>query len=517
MKPLRLNALSVLIFVFALTADLSSPSANAQSVWRPMSQTGATVAAATSAEIIEGALKALNDEYVFPETAKQAGAGGEMIELPDTPAGKSLGEFIRAFNTGDLESLKRFHRERGGDEEIARKDMEFYQESGGLRIHSVTRSGRFEIEVLAQMKKVDRWVSFAIGVEPHAPYGIAEIRIRPAQAPGARSGERGASPEPGKEKLSEAEMIERLNAMIDKSVADGSFSGVVMVAKDDKPIFQRAAGLASKSYNVPNRVDTKFNLGSINKFFTKVAIFQLIEQGKLSLDDAVGKRLPDYPNKEAAEKVTISHLLDMQSGIGDFFGPKFDAAPKNRIRAIKDYLPLFADQPLKFEPGAGRAYSNGGYIVLGAIIEKVTGQSYYDYVRERIFKPAGMESTDSYEVDVVTPNLATGYTRNSSGVRVSNVYTKPARGSSAGGGYSTAEDLLKFTVALKNNRLLSADQTKRILQGGVGVAGGAPGINAALEMDRRGGYTIIALSNYDPPSATDVSQQIRKWIASVVE
>lgn len=497
MKPLRLNALSVLIFAFALTADISSPFGAAQSVSQPMSQTG--------------------DEYVLPETAKQAEPGGEMIELPDTPAGKSLGEFIRAFNTGDLESLKRFHRERGGDEENARKDMEFYQESGGLRIHSLMRSDRFEIEVLARMKKGERWVSFAIGVEPQAPYGIADIRIRPATAPGARSGERGASVDPGKEKISEAGMIERLNAMIDKSVADDSFSGVVMVAKDDKPIFQRAVGLASKSYNVPNRVDTKFNLGSINKFFTKVAIFQLIEQGKLSLDDFIGKHLPDYPNKEAAEKVTISHLLAMQSGIGDFFGPKFEAIPKNRIRAIKDYLPLFADQPLKFEPGAGRAYSNGGYIVLGAIIEKVTGKSYYDYVRERIFKPAGMESTDSYEVDVVTPNLATGYTRNSGGVRVSNVYTKPARGSSAGGGYSTAEDMLKFTVALKNNRLLGADQTKRILQGGVGVAGGAPGINAALEMDQRGGYTVIVLSNYDPPSATDVSQQIRKWIASVGE
>ena len=155
--------------------------------------------------------------------------------------------------------------------------------------------------------------------------------------------------------------------------------------------------------------------------------------------------------------------------------------------------------------------------MLGAIIEKVAGQSYYDYVRERIFKPAGMANTDSYEVDAITPDLATGYTRDSSGVRVSNVYTKPARGSSAGGGYSTAADLLKFTIALKNDKLLSADQTRRILQGGLGVAGGAPGVNAALEMERRGGYTVIVLSNYDPPSATDVSQQIRKLIASVRE
>jgi CubicO group peptidase (beta-lactamase class C family) len=207
----------------------------------------------------------------------------------------------------------------------------------------------------------------------------------------------------------------------------------------------------------------------------------------------------------------------MQSGIGDFFGPKFDATPKNRIRAIKDYLPLFADQPLKFEPGTSRAYSNGGYIALGAIIEKVTGQSYYDYVREHVFKPAGMENTDSYEVDVVTPNLATGYARGPNGVRVSNVYTAPARGSSAGGGYSTAEDLLKFTVAMRNNKLLSEAQTKRMLQGGLGIAGGAPGINAELEIDPASGYTIIVLSNYDPPSAANISQQIRKWIASIRE
>ena len=176
--------------------------------------------------------------------------------MPDTPAGKALGEFIRAFNTGDLETLKRFHRERGGDEENARQDIGFYQESGGLRIHSVTRSAQFEIEVLAQMKKGERWVSFAIGVGPQAPYEIADIRISPASAPGAKSGASVVSTEPGKEKLSDAGLIERLNAMINKSVADDSFSGVVIIAKDDKPIFQRAVGLASKSYNVHNRVDT---------------------------------------------------------------------------------------------------------------------------------------------------------------------------------------------------------------------------------------------------------------------
>ena len=160
--------------------------------------------------------------------------------------------------------------------------------------------------------------------------------------------------------------------------------------KDDKPIFEKAYGLANKETNTPNKTDTKFNLGSINKIFTRIAIGQLVQQGKISFDDKLGKYLPDYPNKDAAEKVTIRHLVTMKSGIGDFFGDKFTAMPKDKLRKNSDFIPLFADKPLAFEPGTNEQYSNGGYILLGAIIEKVSGKSYYDYVRENIFKPAGM-------------------------------------------------------------------------------------------------------------------------------
>src|SRR5499426_1379729 len=142
--------------------------------------------------------------------------GGQTIKLPDTPAGKTLGEFIKAFNTGDLETLKRFHKERGGDEENAQQDIGFYQRSGGLKLHSVTRSDQFEIEVLVQTKKEERWISLKIGVEPRAPHGIADIDVRPASAPDGKGGERGTATEPSNEKLSEAGMIEHLNAMIDK-------------------------------------------------------------------------------------------------------------------------------------------------------------------------------------------------------------------------------------------------------------------------------------------------------------
>ena len=156
--------------------------------------------------------------------------------------------------------------------------------------------------------------------------------------------------------------------------------------KDDKPIFSKAYGLASKENKTPNNPDTKFNLGSINKIFTRIAIGQLVQQGKISFDDKLGKYLPDYPNRDAAEKVTIRHLITMKSGIGDFFGEKFVRCRRINCRKNSDFIPLFADKPLAFEPGTKEQYSNGGYILLGAIIEKVTGKSYYDYVRENIFK-----------------------------------------------------------------------------------------------------------------------------------
>ena len=478
--------------------------------------------------LIEGLQKEVGDVAVpvaapAPQTTQPSPAStvpAQEARLPDTPAGRTLGKFIVAFNIGKLEAMEQFHKESGGDEGNAEQDMGFYQQSGGLKLHSVVKSSDHEITALVQAKKDDRWLNFSIGVEQQAPHAITDIRIQPASGPASgpasvpgekkEENQSSATPRPGKR--SEAELLKVVNALVDKGVADDSFSGVVMIAKDGKPIFERAVGLADKTKNTSNRVDTRFNLGSINKVFTQVAIQQLVEAGKLSLDNKLGKYLPDYPNQDAREKVTIKHLLNMQSGIGDFFGPKFQATPKNKIRTINDYLPLFAGEPLKFEPGTSQSYSNGGYIVLGAIIEKVTGRSYYDYVREHIYKPAGMANTDSYEADAVVANLARGYTRrgDEAGKLVDNISTRPGRGSSAGGGYSTTEDLLKFSLAIRDHKLLSAEHSRRF--GGLGVAGGAPGINAALETGVSGGYTIIVLSNYDPPSAEAMSEEIRKLI-----
>jgi CubicO group peptidase (beta-lactamase class C family) len=318
--------------------------------------------------------------------------------------------------------------------------------------------------------------------------------------------------------LSAAEPVDSINAAIDKAVAEDRFSGVVMLAKDGTPLLTRAVGMADPAKGIPNRPDTKFNLGSINKFFTHVAIGQLAAAGKLSINDTIRKHLPDYPSS-AADKITIEQLLQHRSGLGDIFGPKFMASHAS-LRTLADYLPLFADKPLEFEPGSDQRYSNAGFVVLGLIIEKISGQTYYDYVRDHITKPAGMTDTASYAVDENVPNRAIGQTkRGPEGplpARQSNINTLPGRGSSAGGGHSTAADMLRFTQALLADKLMPKRWTDWLFTGrldgaagrNIGVAGGSPGVNAVLEIAPP--YTLVVLSNYDPPSAEELTREGRK-------
>lgn len=305
------------------------------------------------------------------------------------------------------------------------------------------------------------------------------------------------------------------NYLADQLLTD-TFSGVVVLARNDQIIFSGVYGSASKEYGVPNELDTRFNLGSINKLMTRIAIVQLVEQHKLNYDDTIGAVVPDYPNKEAAAKVTVRELLEMSSGIGDFFGPQYAAISKDRLRTLADYLPLFASKPLAFPPGTKHQYSNGGFVVLGLMIERRSGLSYYDYVKTHIFEPAGMTASGWFDRDATTAGIATGYTKDGANgpnqMWCNNVYTTPERGSSAGGGYANAPDLLKFASALEAGKLLDAADTTTVLGGGIGVAGGAPGINADVEIDPASGYVLIVLSNYDPPSAERVAATIRSYI-----
>jgi CubicO group peptidase (beta-lactamase class C family) len=441
-------------------------------------------------------------------------------KLPDTQAGQRVAAYFKAFNSGDEPAMREFFTNNIAPDMLARRPMDdrlrFYRQihgdMGAIELERLVEATESAVTVLAKGEKGE-WFSLSFDFESQPPHKLLGLRVEHSDPPSdnaARPASNARLP------TTESELIAALEQHLDELVKADEFSGTVLLARNGKPLFQRAYGLASNEYNVPNQIDTRFNLGSINKVFTQIAIGQLAESSKLALDDRIIKYLPDYPNRQAAEKVTIRQLLEHSSGIGDFFNEKYVAMPKDKIRRNADFLPLFAAEPLAFEPGTKNQYSNGGYIVLGAIIEKVSTQDYYTYVREHIFKPAGMENTDSYEADASVPNVATGYTRHSGAggdARRNNIYTRPARGSSAGGGYSTVEDLLKFTIALQSRKLLANKENVGMMAGdGLGIAGGAPGINAVVEMDPVSGYTIIALSNYDPPSAVDIGRKFREWL-----
>lgn len=309
--------------------------------------------------------------------------------------------------------------------------------------------------------------------------------------------------------MSDADRTAALETLLDDLARKDLFTGAVEVARSGKPAYRKAFGLANREWNVPNRPETLFNVGSIDKSFTEAAIRLLAKEGRLSLDDTVSKLLPDYKGA-GADRITLKHLLGHTSGMGDIFGPNWTRTPRARLRSLDDYRVLFENEPLQFEPGAGQAYSNAGYVLLGLVVEKVSGKPYDAFVRERLFDPLGMKSTGFSESDAIVPGRATGYILHGPAGPLpaprANVHQLPGKPSSAGGGESTVDDLVLWGEALRRDALgLGRPQPN----GGIGIAGGLPGSNAALEVCG-GGVTIAVLSNLDPPSAEYVAGETRK-------
>jgi CubicO group peptidase (beta-lactamase class C family) len=423
------------------------------------------------------------------------------------PMGQRVSSYIVAFNAGQAQMLAWVKANMTAEAIAARTSAErdtIYQRMRGdfqsLKFVRVLSSGPAELAIEARGGSGDPiTLDFRFDGTP----------LERVAGLGVRIGARAAAPLPSvNHTLDDTQIGAALNALLTTRTREGKFSGTVLVAHHGSTIFDGAYGSASKSFGIQNSTTTRFNLGSIDKLMTRIAIEQLVEDGRIHYDDKLGTLLPSYPNRDAARRVDLQQLVDMTSGIGDFFGSEFDDSPKDRFRSLQDYVPLFASKPLAFAPGSAHLYSNGGYVVLGLIIERVTGMSYYSYIAHHVFAPAGMTGSGWYDVDDPVTRVATGYTQTPGGLR-SNVYELPARGSSAGGGYSTAGDLLKFARALEGGRLLNARGTALMLGPGIGVAGGTAGCNAALEIDPQSGYIIVVLSNYDPPSAETVDAQIR--------
>jgi CubicO group peptidase (beta-lactamase class C family) len=333
---------------------------------------------------------------------------------------------------------------------------------------------------------------------------------------------------PAAQTAGDSAFVAALRARLEAATAAGEFSGAVLVARDGGTLFEGAYGFADREQRVPNTPLTRFRVGSMNKMLTAVAALQLAQAGSLRLDAPLGTYLPDYPNAEVASRVTAHHLLTHTGGTGDIFGPQFTAR-RSELRTTGDYVRLYGTRGLQFAPGARWEYSNYGFLLLGAVIERLGGTSYDDHVAARVLASAKMTATGSAPEDSLVSGRAVGYTRQVvPGALVSNASTLPYRGTPAGGGYSTVGDLARFAVALREHQLLDSAHTALLLAGKVtigegaryaygffdrvvggrrfvGHGGGAPGMNGDLAFEPNGGYVVVVLSNLDPPAAGQVS------------
>ncbi len=269
--------------------------------------------------------------------------------------------------------------------------------------------------------------------------------------------------------------LDKLNKIIDEKEEKQEFSGVILINEKGEKIFRKACGYANRGWSIKNTLDTRFRIASVSKMFTSVAILNLIEKGQLDFETKVVEYL-GLRDTKISNEVTVENLLTHTSGIGDYFDESlgdeewekmWTGFPIYKMRSNLDYLPLFINKDQINKPGEKYHYNGAGYILLGLIIEKASGISYFDYIRKNIFKKADMKDTDFLSLDKVCDRVAEGYevirdsNKNVIGLE-KNIYTSTPDGAADGGATSTAYDLVKFMQALRNNTLLGEKMSKEI-------------------------------------------------------
>jgi CubicO group peptidase (beta-lactamase class C family) len=314
--------------------------------------------------------------------------------------------------------------------------------------------------------------------------------------------------------------------------ADG-FSGAVIVAKQGQPLFAQAYGLADRSSQRANTLDTPFNLASNNKMFTALVIARLVEQGKLDWNDKVGKYLPKWPQKTVRDEVTIAQLLTHTSGLGQYWGEQHENQ-RDSLDTVSEYAELFSSEQPVAKPDEKFSYSNNGYVLLGLIAEKVSGKDYYQLARELVYQPAGMTHSDHYRKTDVNQGVAIGYDNQ----QAADTDALALRGSPDGGGYASANDLLRFALALQAGKIVRSDTLARMTQGSVamgpgmrygygfgvsagaprhfGHLGGTPSAHAAIEIYPDSNVVVIVLAN-SAKNAREMTKALSDGVASGTE
>ena len=325
---------------------------------------------------------------------------------------------------------------------------------------------------------------------------------------------------PNNIKITAGDLQAVLSGHVDELAKKEAFSGTVLIAKGDKVLFKKAVGQANKSFGVSNNLETKYALGSMNKMFTAIATLQLIEQGKLNFED----KLSDYVDSSwlptgGAEEITIRQLLTHTSGLGNFFNEAYLNSNKGDFRDLASFKEIIVNTPVLFSPGTNNRYSSSGMHMLGLVIEKVSGQDYFDYIERYIYQKAKMSNSNSFELDGITPNLAVGYLKQPhSDTWINNNYYNTVRGGPAGGGYSTVDDLYSFSKFLTQFKFLSQKMTEQAYSNKVnynsanwygygfsisgtdsnrvvGHGGASLGVDARLDIHLDTGFIVVILAN----------------------
>jgi D-alanyl-D-alanine carboxypeptidase len=431
------------------------------------------------------------------------------VSWPDTAAAQLAKKRLQAFNSGNAADLQQFKTEHEPDMQLER-ELAFRQMVGGFEALRVDQDSAGKVTVIIREQDGDRVGSLILQLDDKNPQKVSHVSLLPMSSVPA---------DLMPTRLSETEAQQRLLHKAEKLLAEDQFAGNVRVARRGEVRLEKSFGLARRDPEQKNEAGTRFRIASMFKMFTAVAILQLVEKGQLQLDAPLISYLPDYPNAALAKQTTLRHLLTHTGGTGDIFTDSYQQQRLN-IRQHADYLRLFGEREAEFKPGSREAYSNYGYVLLGAVIERVSGQSYYTYVDNHIFKPTGMTATGAEPEEKVRELLSVGYTHTEQGLSI-NTDSLPWRGTAAGGGYSTVGDLHLFALALLNGTLVSeqtlAEATRSQTASGLygygfqlggegetrhfGHIGGAEGMNGALRIYPATGDIVIALSTMDPPGA----------------
>jgi CubicO group peptidase (beta-lactamase class C family) len=318
------------------------------------------------------------------------------------------------------------------------------------------------------------------------------------------------------------EFLASVDRIIDPYIEANWFTGTVALYQSDRIIYQRSHGYADIASGQPITADTKIRIGSITKHYTAALVLRLIQRGVFELDDPLAKFDLGFPN-EIAQKITVRHLLSHRSGFEDLFTEEYINHYQS-LKTIDDKLPLIMNQPLRFEPGTDHSYSNYGYIVLGAIVERTTGKSFKQVLEAEILRPIGAHHTDYALTDEVK-DKALSYTYTWAG-RKQDVTHRLENLTPDGGMYASASDLVKFYSALYYSDTLINDRMKAIMMSGYAdtarpwseiasdpkslrlAYGGGPGVSAAVELHLRDRFFVVVLANTDALVAEKISQRI---------